>query len=102
LFRQSHSYLYNLPFVIPAQAAANGFSLFYTSQSGALQRAPMEGSGRARLAAKMTQAEVADKMGTSQSQIARMESGHHLPNFSSIKKYAKAVSRTINVPVDPR
>lgn len=56
---------------------------------------------KARLEAEMTQAEVAGKMATSQSQIARMESGHHLPSLNSTKKYARAVNRTINIAITP-
>lgn len=56
---------------------------------------------KARFEAKMTQAEVAGKMKTSQSQVARMESGHHIPSFSSVKRYAKAVNRIIQVPINP-
>jgi len=56
---------------------------------------------QARIASNMTQAEVAKKMSTSQTQIARMESGHHLPNFLSLQKYAKAVNQTINLLIIP-
>ncbi|MCZ6901988.1 MAG: helix-turn-helix transcriptional regulator [Rickettsia endosymbiont of Ixodes persulcatus] len=49
----------------------------------------------------MTQADVAKKMSTSQAQIARMESGHHLPNFLSLQKYAKAVKQEINLLITP-
>ncbi|WP_231288498.1 MULTISPECIES: helix-turn-helix domain-containing protein [spotted fever group] len=34
-------------------------------------------------------------MSTSQAQIARMENGHHIPNFLSLQKYAKAVNQKI-------
>ena len=56
---------------------------------------------KARLDAQMTQTEVAGRMKTSQSQVARMESGHHIPSFSSVQKYAKAVNRIIHVPINP-
>lgn len=56
---------------------------------------------KARLASHMTQADVAKKMSTSQAQIARMESGHHLPNFLSLQKYAKAVKQEINLLITP-
>jgi predicted transcriptional regulator len=56
---------------------------------------------KARIDSNMTQAEVADKMHTSQAQIARMESGHHTPSFLSIKRYARAVNQKIYLQVCP-
>lgn len=49
---------------------------------------------RARIAANMTQAQVAKKMGTSQSAIARLESGK-VGSFTSLKKYAEATGAKI-------
>lgn len=54
---------------------------------------------RARLKARMTQADVARKMHTSQSQIARLESGDHMPSFSSIHKYACAINQNIKIEI---
>ena len=51
----------------------------------------------ARMAAKMTQGEVAKRMGTSQSAVARMESGRALPSTSSLIKYAEAVGRKLTI-----
>ena len=56
---------------------------------------------RARLSAKMTQLDVARNMQTSQSQIARLESGHHLPSLSTIKRYATAIDQHIKIDVSP-
>ncbi|MDF3034195.1 MAG: hypothetical protein K0R76_1149 [Alphaproteobacteria bacterium] len=56
---------------------------------------------KARLAAKMTQSDVAKKMRTSQAQIARLESGQHFPSISSIHKYAQAVNRKIHLSINP-
>ncbi len=56
---------------------------------------------KARLAAKMTQLDVARRMCTSQAQIARLESGQHFPSMSSIHKYAQAVNRKINLSINP-
>lgn len=52
---------------------------------------------RARAKAKLSQAEVAHRMGTSQSAVARMESGRKLPSTSSLVKYAKAVGHKVQV-----
>lgn len=45
----------------------------------------------ARAQAKLTQAEVAARMGTTQSVVARLESGRTLPSIKSLYKYANAV-----------
>lgn len=55
----------------------------------------------ARVQSKMTQIEVAKKMNTTQSVIARLESGKRFPSLSTIYKYAIAVNRTINLHVIP-
>jgi DNA-binding XRE family transcriptional regulator len=51
----------------------------------------------ARAKAKLSQEEVARRMGTSQSAVARMESGRTLPSTTSLMKYAKAVGRELRV-----
>jgi predicted transcriptional regulator len=51
---------------------------------------------KARSSAKLTQAQVARRMGTSQSAVARMESGR-TPSLSSLKKYARAVGRKVEI-----
>ena len=51
----------------------------------------------ARAKAKLSQAQVARRMGTSQSAVARMESGRTLPSTTSLVKYAKAVGRELKI-----
>jgi ribosome-binding protein aMBF1 (putative translation factor) len=51
----------------------------------------------ARARAKLSQEEVAKRMGTSQSAVARMESGRTLPSTSSLVKYAKAVGHRVEI-----
>ena len=48
---------------------------------------------KARAAAGVSQAEVAERMGTTQSAIARLESGHgkHSPSLATLQKYAQAL-----------
>lgn len=48
---------------------------------------------KARLSAGVTQAEVAERIGTTQSAIARLESGRgkHSPSLSTLQKYARAL-----------
>ncbi len=51
----------------------------------------------ARAGATLSQKEVAQRMGTSQSAVARMESGRSLPSTSSLVKYARAVGRRVEI-----
>lgn len=52
---------------------------------------------RARLRAGLSQAELAARMGTSQSAIARLESGQTLPSTKTLLRYAKATASKIHV-----
>lgn len=56
----------------------------------------------ARIRANMTQEEVAQKMNTTQSVIARMESGKHLPSTKSLLKYAAATDSKLEIQFSPR
>jgi DNA-binding XRE family transcriptional regulator len=44
----------------------------------------------ARVRARLTQAEVAERMGTTQSVVARLESGAQMPSVNTLLKFAKA------------
>jgi transcriptional regulator with XRE-family HTH domain len=48
---------------------------------------------KARSAAGLTQTEVAERIGTTQSAIARLESsrGKHLPSLATLQRYAQAL-----------
>ncbi len=48
---------------------------------------------KARAAAGITQAEIAERMGTTQSAIARLESGRgkHSPSLTTLRRYARAL-----------
>jgi predicted transcriptional regulator len=50
----------------------------------------------ARTRAKLTQAQVARRMGTSQSAVARLESGRS-PSLASLRKYAQATGSKIQI-----
>ncbi len=52
---------------------------------------------KARTKAGMTQADVAKKMRTTQSVIARIESGRNPPNLKTLERYANAVGRRIEL-----
>ena len=52
---------------------------------------------KARLRAGLSQAELADRMGTSQSAIARLESGQALPSTKTLLRFAEATGSKFHV-----
>ncbi len=52
---------------------------------------------RARLRAGLSQAELAARMGTSQSAIARLESGQTLPSTKTLLRFAEATESKVQV-----
>lgn len=52
---------------------------------------------RARAEAGLTQAEVAERAGTTQSAIARLEAGRVSPSVATLRKYAAAVGKRLRV-----
>lgn len=54
---------------------------------------------KARAAAGLTQAEVAERIGTTQSAIARLESpsGRHSPSMETLQKYARALGCRVEI-----
>ena len=54
---------------------------------------------KARIEAGLTQAEVAARIGTTQSAVARLESSEakHSPSIATLQKYAKALGYTVQV-----
>jgi predicted transcriptional regulator len=53
----------------------------------------------ARMKANLTQEEVARRMGTTQSVVARLESGSPLPSLRSLKRYASAIGGKLEIRV---
>ncbi len=51
----------------------------------------------ARSRAGLSQTEVARRMGTTQSTVARLESGQRLPAMSSLQRYANAIGHRLEV-----
>lgn len=51
----------------------------------------------ARIRAGLTQAELAERMGTSQSAIARLEGGRAKPSVATLEKLAKATGSRLRV-----
>jgi transcriptional regulator with XRE-family HTH domain len=55
----------------------------------------------ARTRARLTQAELAERMGTSQSTIARLESGRARPSLSTLLRLAKATGTRLKISLEP-
>jgi ribosome-binding protein aMBF1 (putative translation factor) len=51
----------------------------------------------ALLAAGLTQADIAARMGPSQSVVARLERARHRPTFDMVARYAAAIGRRIGI-----
>ena len=53
----------------------------------------------ARISHGLTQDEIAKKIGTSKSNISRLESlnNHHMPNLSTLMKYAEALGMRLDI-----
>lgn len=56
---------------------------------------------RARTAADLSQAELARRIGTTQSAIARLEGGRVSPSLSTLRKYAKATGTKLEINLVP-
>jgi predicted transcriptional regulator len=51
----------------------------------------------ARTAAKLSQAEVAKRIGTTQSAIARLEAGNTEPTIPTLRRYAEATGKKLRI-----
>lgn len=56
----------------------------------------------ARARAGMSQAEVAERMGTTQSVVARLESGRRLPSMRTVERFAQAVGGHLVLRIESR
>ena len=56
----------------------------------------------ARRKAGLTQAEIAERMGTTQSVVARLEIARHMPTFDMVARYAAAIDRQVDIHLVPR
>ncbi len=52
---------------------------------------------QARIRAGLTQHQIAEKMGTTQSTVARLESGGTMPSLRSLHKYAQATGSKVRI-----
>ncbi|QMV17723.1 helix-turn-helix domain-containing protein [Granulicella sp. 5B5] len=57
---------------------------------------------KARTAADMTQAQVAEAMGTTQAVVARLESGRVRPSTRTLERFAKATHSRLRIIFEPQ
>ena len=55
----------------------------------------------ARVRAHLSQQQLAERMGTSQSTIARLESGTAKPSFTTLERIAKATGTRVRISLEP-
>jgi ribosome-binding protein aMBF1 (putative translation factor) len=55
----------------------------------------------ARQAAGLTQTDVPNRMGASQSVVARLENARHMPTFEMLARYAEAIGRRLDIHLAP-
>ena len=56
---------------------------------------------RARTRARLSQAEVAERMGTTESAVSRLESGRSKPSTRTLERYAKATGHSLHISLEP-
>ncbi len=56
---------------------------------------------RARMRAHLSQAEVANLMGTTESAVSRLESGRVKPSTRTLERYAKATGHKLHISLEP-
>lgn len=59
--------------------------------------AVIEALVKARMAAGLTQTELAERIGTTQSAVARLEGGGVSPSLATLRRYAEATGTTLQV-----
>jgi ribosome-binding protein aMBF1 (putative translation factor) len=55
----------------------------------------------ARTRSELSQAEVAKRMGTTESAVSRLESGRTKPSTRTLERYAKAVGHRLRITLEP-
>lgn len=51
----------------------------------------------ARHEARLTQKQLAERMGTTQSVVARLENAHHMPSLDLVTRYAAGLGRRLDI-----
>ena len=55
----------------------------------------------ARMRARLTQSEIASRMGTTESAVSRLESGRVKPSTRTLERYAKATGHRLSIKLEP-
>jgi len=55
---------------------------------------------RARARSRLTQAQIAERMGTTQSVVARLESGRVKPSLRTLERYAAATGSRLTITLE--
>ncbi len=84
-----------LPDLIAKNMADPAFAAAYAEADA--EFAVIEAMIRARAEAGLTQEALAERMGTTQSAVARLEGGRVSPTVETLRKYAKAVGKRLKV-----
>lgn len=86
---------------IPVEEAAEEWfkDLEFTAAYDALEEefALAEALIKARAMAHMTQEQVAEKMGTTQAQVAKMEGGRVMPSTRTLQRFAEATGTRLRI-----
>jgi transcriptional regulator with XRE-family HTH domain len=61
----------------------------------------IEAVAKARMRAGLTQAQLAKRMKTTQSTVARLESGRGKPSTSTLQRFAKATGHRLKISFEP-
>lgn len=72
-----------------------------SSRAAERRRGLIDDLVRARRESELSQTEIAARMGTSQSAVARLESGELDARLSTLERYAAALGRTVDWHVRP-
>lgn len=75
-----------------------GFGVAYAAAD--IEYSLIEALVRARAAAGLSQAELATRIGTTQSAIARLEAGRVSPSIKTLKRYAEATGSKLRINLD--
>ena len=72
----------------------------YEAESRRLERQIARAVARLRMEKGWTQAQLAEALGTTQSVVARLESGTHRPSLATLQKVAHVLGARLNVQLE--
>ncbi len=75
---------------------------FYEEENRRVERQIARALTRLRLQRGWTQAQLAEALGTTQSVVARLESGRHRPSLATLEKIAQVLDARLEVRLEAR